>query len=223
MVSVNWISRGPRSGETILSAPGTAPDAASIARLDAARAGFAGPVPGWFRPVERLGSWWYLVLALLACAVYLVVGAATGGISPVLIAVSLSAGLVIAVPARAAANSIAQSQSRKLGRSKGVPQTIAGLDAVVRVAATGAQEAVDTLLSRDPSLEPRVHELLWRRARTNSSDGDAAAAELRALLAEQPGAGNGPENGPGGSAGPDDELQKDTDEFLRRMKDKGTI
>lgn len=178
MAQVRWLTIGERSKTTLITAP-RAPAGVDegAERLDAALAGFTGPIPGWFRGFERLGAWWYPIWAVAGGLIaFALVSTALG------VAAGMTAGLVLAYLSAFTINIAAQARARRTGSASST-QVIAEVDLLARIAPTGARDLADAVLKHDARLEHQVHSLLWRSVKqTRTADGDTAAAELRALL-----------------------------------------
>src|SRR6478609_7955396 len=71
MAQPSWLITGERSKRPIVVAPGVDGADAAVTQVDNALDRFSGPVPGWFRAVERLGYWWYGVCIVVGVAVAL--------------------------------------------------------------------------------------------------------------------------------------------------------
>ncbi|PJI94976.1 hypothetical protein [Luteimicrobium subarcticum] len=74
MTDTPWMAPGTRSGVLLIDSPTARPQEAAAARdrLDAALGAVVDPEgPGWYRPLARLGRWWYLVCALVCAALLL--------------------------------------------------------------------------------------------------------------------------------------------------------
>ncbi|MEU6859648.1 hypothetical protein AB0B28_12345 [Glycomyces sp. NPDC046736] len=164
----------------IITAPGPARDGAdaAIARLEGALAGFGGPKPGWFRAVERLGRWWYLIVAVVmaVCFAAFVSNGESAGMNVLYgLAFSPIATLVVV----GAVTGAAHLQTLMTGRT--------GRDRVVKEVAEFARPAggvvtqVEAILAADPGLAERVHEVAWRAAGVGNPDRVAAERELDEL------------------------------------------
>lgn len=177
MATVSWLIRGERSEQTIITAPGAGAEAAAAAeRLDLALNRFAGPMPTWYRLVQRTGYWWY-PLCMLVCAVVLV--AIPGGTTSGRVVAGLGLGVLVAPLSGAAMTSVARAVTR--GRSNTTPENITKkLRGVARRGYDTFHETVDIVLEHDPSQEDRLHELLWRATKLS----DSVLAEIESLIAE---------------------------------------
>jgi hypothetical protein len=176
MADVDWLVQGRRSATPIITAPGVEADGAAQ-RLDAVLAGSSGEMPGWFKAVEKLGYWWYLLGVVVVVPIVVLVAPAemwqriTSGIAGGVLLAILSSAIITSV-ARAQARSKAAADARSGG----------DLKQQARVAPLKARETVDAIVGRNARLEGQVHTLLWRSALSATPDGAAAQKELDALL-----------------------------------------
>jgi hypothetical protein len=175
MAEKAWMVTGARSDEVIVTAPGAVTVDEAVRRLDDALAGFAGPVPGWYGVISRLGHWWYLVCALVAVPVTIVL---VGGVTVRAVLYGLVATYGLALVSGLVMSRAAMSQSRRPD-GRGRDQTVAEVAHVARPMVM--QDAVRAVLEQAPAREPEVHELAWRVAGGHDADGMAALRELIAL------------------------------------------
>ncbi|MFD2797426.1 hypothetical protein ACFS27_27985 [Promicromonospora vindobonensis] len=210
MAQVNWLTKGERSGTTLITAPGTPAGVESgVERLDAALDGFTGPIPGWFRAFEKLGFWWYPICAVVGVLLVLLL---VDPADAVRIASGMAISLVLAYLGAFALNVAAKAQARGRGHASS-QQAIAEVDPLARIAPTGARALSDAVLGRDAGLEDQVHTLLWRSVKTTTADGAAASEELQALLAR-----TAPEHAAGRAADAERLEQQ-----IKRLKEDGKI
>ncbi|MEU6245982.1 hypothetical protein [Glycomyces sp. NPDC047010] len=177
MAEVGWLVRRSGSEHVII----TAPDAASgvgeaVKRLEAALDGFPGRKPAWFRVLERVGYWWYLV-CMVATAVVLALFGANGLVMNLVY--GFFGGITVAVVTGGVLTGAAHLQAR-LGAGKSVEQARRDVAALARQGG-GVAERVEAILAKDPSLERRVHLLAWDAAEIGATDRSASDDELTGL------------------------------------------
>lgn len=177
MAEVPWLIRTRKSQRVII----TAPDApvgvgAAVDRLAAALDGFTEAKPAWFRPLERLGYWWYPICMIAMVAVF--VAFAPNSVS-LNIAYGLGFGVGAAVFSGAIITSIANLQTR-MTRGRTAEETIKEVATLARPA-PGVADRIEAILAWDPGREHEVHELAWRAAEVGQPGRWAHDAELDAL------------------------------------------
>lgn len=173
MAEASWLVTGSRSGRPIVLAPGGAEASAAAARVDAALDGFAGPVPGWFRAVERTRAGWFVLWMALGVVLTLLTSPATLAWQ---IASGLTIGLVVAPVSLVLLRLLARAQARARGASS-TDQALRDVAGLARPTTPDAARQAAAVLASDPRSEPRVHDLVWRAAKPDAG----ARKELEAL------------------------------------------
>ncbi|MCD0447320.1 hypothetical protein LO763_27260 [Glycomyces sp. A-F 0318] len=186
MAGVSWIVR-PKGSEHVII---TAPDAPvgvgdAVDRLQAALDGFPGRKPVWFRPLERLGYWWYPICMVAMAVAVAFAGPRELGLN---IAYGLGAGVTVAVLSGMVLTGLAHLQSR-LTSGRTVEQAVKEVAPLAR-GAGGVADRVEAILARDPAREREVHLLAWRAAGVGTPHRGRADDELDELwkLADPAGA-----------------------------------
>ncbi|WP_166845565.1 hypothetical protein [Isoptericola sp. BMS4] len=183
MTTVNWLTQGHRSDAIIITAPATPDETAATAANDLdglLLRPTAEELPGWFRRVQKLGYWWYLVCVVVTVPVFAALGSAPTGTR---LAIGAGAGVTLALLSGAAMNSIAHAQARREA-SAGARARRDSLRDVARVAPPRAQETVPAILEAHPETEAELHRLVWRAAQHQTPDGRDALDHLERLLAD---------------------------------------
>jgi len=173
MAEPSWLVTGARSKRPIVVAPGAEDAAAAVTQVDNALDRFSGPVPGWFRALERLGYWWYGVCIVVGVAAAL-------AFVPAELRWKVAWGVAFGLVATPVTSALAYYLARLQARSAGFPTPAAALADVKGVALPSNGEVrkqVTTVLAADPALEGRVHRLAWQAARNDGS----ARTELEGL------------------------------------------
>lgn len=177
MTQADWLITGERTKRPVVVAPGTddaAAAAAAVKQVDAALDGFAGPVPGWYRAVERLGYWWYPVCVVVGLVLAF-------ALAPARVEWQISLGLLVGLVGARGSGMVFWFLARLQARgSSGFGSTAKALAAAADVARpsdadTGTEVAA--VLAKDPALESRVHLLVWQAA----DEQDGARQQLDAL------------------------------------------
>ncbi|MCH7230933.1 hypothetical protein L0U85_08730 [Glycomyces sp. L485] len=177
MAEIRWLVRTRRSEQTIITAPDAPVEVGAAAeQLEAALDGFSGRKPAWFRPLERLGYWWYPICMVATTAAFVVAAPNSLGMN---IAYGLGFGVTAAVVTGAILASIAHLQVR-LTSGRTVEETVKEVAALARRAG-GVADRVEAVLAWDPALEREVHLLAWRAAEVDGPDRSAADRELDEL------------------------------------------
>ncbi|MEV3937196.1 hypothetical protein AB0K52_14610 [Glycomyces sp. NPDC049804] len=161
MPAAPWLRESRLSKSLFVIAPdSTASEAeigAAMDRHDGLRDGWPGPKPGWYRAVERVGRWWYLIAAALGSAYFI---AFAPNDDPVWMKAlfGISAGPVILLVVQALVFGIAWVQVRSAGGDK---QTV--LREANRIARPSAfdYDRIGTILAVDPASEAELHRLCW--------------------------------------------------------------
>jgi len=175
MAKVGWLVR--RSDHVIITAPGAPPGTGpAVARLAEALDGFSGRKPAWFRLLERLGYWWYLV-CMVATAVLFAFFARNGLVMNLVY--GFFAGITVAVVTAVVLTGIAHLQARLIG-GKSAEQAKRDVAELARPGG-GVAERVEAILAKDPSLEQRVHHLAWQAAEIHGMERSTADDELTEL------------------------------------------
>jgi len=163
---VDWLVDGSRSGRAIVTAPGRTDVGDAVVRVDAALDGFAGPVPGWFRGLERLGFWWYVICVVVGVGITLAVGPASVVWR---VASGVTLGLILAPVSLVLLRALARGGSRADGAASPA-QALAHAAAHARPVNGEIVMQVGTVLGRDAGRADAVHRMAWRAA-----GGDASA------------------------------------------------
>jgi hypothetical protein len=175
MAQLDWLHVGVRSDKPIVTAPGVTDTAAVVTLVDAALDGFAGNVPGWFKVLEKIGYWWYVICVVIGLAFSL-------AFSPAEMHWKIAAGFAIGLVGAPVTGGLLLLLAKLQARATGEPGTERALTAVADRARPVSGETkyeVETVLAKDPSLERRVHQLAWRTTE------DAAARKELEMLWEQ--------------------------------------
>ncbi|THV42731.1 hypothetical protein [Glycomyces buryatensis] len=179
--SPRWIVEGERSGRPIIIAPtATSGIDDAVRRMDLAFDGWAGPIPGWFKVLEKIGRWWYLIWVAIGIAVmalvvdrevweYFVYG-------PV-------PGVFVATITGFLAYGLGHLQARISGGLGGRDAVIAALASQVRPGGAVKKMAV-AALAADPAAEHYIHDLAWRAAGIGEANRVHATEELTQLWRE---------------------------------------
>lgn len=173
MAEVPWIVDGPYSGKSIVTAPGASIDAR---RLDAALAGFAGSIPGWYRLLHRLGRWWYLVCVVAVCAVFVAWSPNGFWLS---LAYGAGAGLPLAAVSGMLAYGLGRLQPRLVHRT--TPEAVVREESARARQSALDRKRIEAILDADPGLATEVHALVWHVS--NPGDG-GSKREARKRLDE---------------------------------------
>ncbi|MFB9660932.1 hypothetical protein ACFQS3_15735 [Glycomyces mayteni] len=177
MAKVGWLVRGRGSEQVIITAPDAGPGVReAVERLAEALDGFPGRKPAWFRVLERVGYWWYLVCMVATAAVFAVWGA--NGLALNLV-YGFFSGVTVAVVTGVVLTGAAHLQTR-IGGGKSAEQVRREVAALARPGG-GVAERVEAVLAKDPSLERRVHLLAWDAAEIHGVERSAADDELTDL------------------------------------------
>jgi hypothetical protein len=180
MAQASWLVQGARSQRSIITAPGATDVDDAVVRVDAALDGFPGPVPRWFRGLERVGRWWYVVCLAVTVPVAIAVAPADMAWR---VAAGLSSGLILAPLSGMILHQMAKLHSR-VGGSPSTQESLARTTDAARPAPGTVVQQAESILRTDPHLEPTVHRLSWRAAEPATSDGQTAAMELFSLWQE---------------------------------------
>jgi hypothetical protein len=177
MADIAWMAPGTRSGVVLIDNPSTpaAETSAARARLDAALGAVENPEgPAWYRPIARLGRWWYLVCAGA--------GALLLQLTPMpwyqALWIGLFLGPVVGVLTGAALGGIARASS--VTKDVRSAATVARRQEYpyVRTVLPGTVESVREILAHSPDRADEVHRLAWPVAVAAPEDPiDEAAAE----------------------------------------------
>ncbi|MGF0115711.1 hypothetical protein ACQFYA_05185 [Promicromonospora sp. Marseille-Q5078] len=191
MAQLSWMVTGVRSERPIVVAPGTDDAHDAVTQVDNALDKFSGPVPGWFRALERLGYWWYGVCTVVGIALsFLLVPAEP--------AWKFSWGFALGFLAAPVSGPVLYYLARLQARLTGYPDTAQALADVADAARPSTPDSarhVSAVLAARPALERRVHDLAWRAAAPDAAarkeleglwetaDPDAAALQKRQVAA----------------------------------------
>ncbi|MCK9792659.1 hypothetical protein M1843_02735 [Isoptericola sp. 4D.3] len=173
MAHESWLVTGDRSKQPIVVAPGAADAHGAVTQVDNALGKFSGPVPAWFRVVERLGYWWYGICVVVGVVLGLL-------LVPAETQWKISWGFALGFLAAPLSGAILYRLARLQARAAGFPTTAKALaDAKGTARPTNGEvhKHVTTVLGADPALESRVHRLAWRAA----GDDGSARKELEGL------------------------------------------
>jgi hypothetical protein len=161
MPAATWLRENRLSKNLYVIAPGSTASEAEIARAmdqhDGLRAGWAGPKPGWYKAVQRVGYWWYLIASALG-SVYFVLFAPNDDPAWMKALFGISAGPIILLAIQLLVFIVAWLQVKFGGGSK---------KAVLREAKKVARPAafdydkIGTILAVDPASEAELHRLCW--------------------------------------------------------------
>ncbi len=177
MAQVSWLVQGARSQRSIITAPGATDVDDAVVRVDAALDGFPGPVPRWFRGLERLGRWWYVICLAVTVPVAIAVAPADMAWR---VAAGLSSGLILAPVSGMILHQVARLHSR-VGGSPSAEQSLSDAADAARLAPGTVVRKAEAILRKDAGLEPTIHGLSWRAAAQETPDARSAAQELLSL------------------------------------------
>jgi hypothetical protein len=144
-------------------------------RHDGLSGGWSGAKPGWYKAVERVGYWWYLIAAALG-SVFFIVFAPGGDPAWTKALFGISAGPVILLVIQVLVFGVAWIQARLAG---GTDKT-----AVLREANRIARPAVfdhdriGTILAVDPASEAELHRLCWTASGVGEQGRGAAMDQI---------------------------------------------
>lgn len=181
MAQPGWMRTGKHSKKYIVTAPGATDVGEAVERVDAALEGYAGKVPGWFAAVQKLGYWWYGICIVVALALMFTVG--SGNVS-FKVASAVFLGVVGAPVTGWILLTLAKLQSRITG-APSAKQALAEFADRARPISEETRSQVETVLAKDPSLEPKLHRLAWNiTPDRHSTENPGARKELEGLWAE---------------------------------------
>jgi uncharacterized integral membrane protein len=182
MPAAPWLRESRLSKNLFVIAPGSTASEAEIAeamdRHDGLRGGWSGPKPRWFKAVERVGYWWYLIATVLGSAVF-VVFAPNGDTVWMKVIFGAGAGPLILLVIQLLVFGAAWVQIR-LAAGTDKNAVLREADKVARPA-TFNYDQVGTILAVDPSAEPELHRLCWAAAGVGEAGRGAAMDQLHEL------------------------------------------
>jgi hypothetical protein len=207
MPAAAWLRENRLSKNLYVIAPGSTATEAEIAdamdRHDGLGGGWAGPKPGWYKAVERVGYWWYLIASVLGSVFFIIFSPAD---EPMWLKalLGLSAGPVILLVIQLLVFGIAWFQVKLSGGDK---------KAVLREANKIARPAfghdqIGAILAMDPSAEPELHRLCWTASGVGEQGRGAAMDQIHELW----------RRADPGAAAKRDEMIRDTQEKLARFR-----
>ncbi|WP_030161116.1 hypothetical protein [Glycomyces sp. NRRL B-16210] len=180
MAEVGWLRRSRDAKHVIITAPdGPAPGTeAAVAQLEGVLAGFSGAKPAWYRPLERLGRWWYAIVAALSAAAFVALAPDDAGTAR-----NLAYGLLFSPIATLAVGGLLSAAAHlqvHLSNGGDRDQAIKAVADRARPAGSVA-DRVEAILAKDPPLEAQVHALAWKAAGIGEPNRKAANRELDEL------------------------------------------
>ncbi|MDA1359632.1 hypothetical protein O1R50_08360 [Glycomyces luteolus] len=211
MSAAAWLRESRLSKNLFVIAPGSTASEAEVAeamnRHDGLSGGWAGPKPGWFQTVERVGRWWYLIAAALG-SVFFIIFAPNGDSIWMKAFFGISAGPIILLLIQLLVYGIAWTQVKLTGGDK--KAVLSEANKVARPAAFG-RDRVGTILAMDPSAEPELHRLCWAASGVGEQGRGAAMDQIHEMWRRAD-----PE-----AAAELDEMIRDTQEKLARFRNDG--
>lgn len=180
MAEVGWLRRSRDAKHVIITAPGGPGPGTetAVAQLEGVLAGFSGAKPAWYRPLERLGRWWYAIVAALAAAAFAAFAPNDAGLG-----LNLAYGLAFSPIATLAVGGLLSAAAHlqvRLSTGGDRDQAIKAVAGLARPAGSVA-DRVEAILAKDPPLEAQVHALAWKAAGIGEPDRKGANRELDEL------------------------------------------
>lgn len=208
MPAAAWLRENRLSKNLFVIAPGSTASEAEIAaamdRHDGLSGGWAGPKPGWYKTVERVGRWWYLIAAALG-SVFFIIFAPTDDPAWMKALFGISAGPIILLVIQLLVYGIAWVQVKLTGGDK--KAVLREANKVARPAAFD-YDKVGTILAMGLSAEPELHRLCWTASGVGEQGRGAALDQIHELWRRAD-----PE-----AAAKMDEMIRDTQEKLARFR-----
>lgn len=182
MPAAAWIRENRLSKNLYVIAPGSTLTEVELNdamnRHDGLKDGWSGSKPVWFKHVERVGYWWYLIASALGSA-FFVIASPTDDPVWLKALLGISAGPLILLIIQILVYGVAWLQV-KLGGNTDKKALLREANKFVRPA-TYSYDRIGTILAMDPSIEPELHRLCWAAGGVGEAGRGAALDQLHEL------------------------------------------
>lgn len=182
MPAAAWLRENRHSKNLFVIAPGSTASepeiAAAMDRHDGLGGGWFGAKPGWYKAVERVGYWWYLIAAALGSA-FFIVFAPSDDSAWMKALFGISAGPVILLVIQLLVFGVAWLQVR-LGGGTDKRAVLREANRIARPAAFD-HDRIGTILAVVPASEAELHRLCWTASGVGEQGRGAAMDQIHEL------------------------------------------